>query len=221
MYERFNLNERIQHFVLLLSFTVLMITGFSLMFPISIWTVITVKLFGGFYMRGIIHRVAAVVFIALFVYHLLAILLTKRGRYEIKELLPSLTDFSDFFHMLKYFIGLEKERPKFGRFTYGEKAEYWALIWGSIIMIVTGSLLWATTQTIGMFTKLGFDIAKVIHGYEAILATLALIVWHLYNVHLNPEDFPFKNLIWLNGKISREKMEKEHPLELEKIEKEK
>lgn len=218
MYERFNANERLQHLIILISFTVLLITGFSLMLPYSVWTQVVVTLSGGFYWRGIIHRLAAVVFIVACLYHLLSIIFTKRGQEEIRELLPSFKDFFDLLHMLKYFIGLEKERARFGRFSFGEKAEYWAMAWGSIVMIITGILLWASTQTIGLFSKLGFDIAKVVHGYEAILAALALIVWHFYNVHLNPEDFPFKNTIWLDGKISRERMEKEHPLELEKLE---
>lgn len=219
MFERFNLNERIQHILIILSFTILMVTGFSLMFPYSIWTLIAMTLLGGFYIRGIVHRVAAVVFILVCIYHFLCILFTKRGKHEIKELLPRLSDIFNLIHMIKYFIGLEKERPRFGRFSYGEKAEYWAMVWGSIVMIITGALLWASTQTIGLFSKLGFDLAKVIHGFEALLAALALIVWHFYHVHFNPDDFPFKNLTWLNGKVSREKMEKEHPLELEEIEK--
>ncbi len=218
MFERFTLNERLQHFVLLLSFTVLMITGFSLMFPISIWTTIIIRFLGGFYWRGIIHRIAALVFIGLSVYHFCYLLLTRRGREQFRELLPGWYDFRDFLQMIRYYVGLEKARPKFGRYSYPEKAEYWALVWGSIVMIVTGLLLWGMAQTIGAAGKLAFDIARVIHGYEAILAALALIVFHFYNVHLNPDDFLFKNLTWLNGKISREKMEKEHPLELEKLE---
>lgn len=217
MYERFNLNERIQHIVLFSTFLILMITGFSLMFPYSVWTVITIRLLGGFYLRGIIHRIAAVIFILLCLYHFLAIIFTKRGRYEAKELLPGIKDLNDLINMFRYFLGLKKDKPKFGRFSYIEKSEYWALVWGSVIMILTGILLWAMPQTIGNLTKLAFDIAKVIHGYEAILAGLALLVWHFYHVHLNPEDFPFKNTIWINGKISKEKMEKEHPLELERM----
>jgi cytochrome b subunit of formate dehydrogenase len=112
-----------------------------------------------------------------------------------------------------------RKRAQFGRYSYMEKAEYWALIWGSAVMIVTGFMLWAATQTIGLFGKLGFDIARVVHGYEAILASLALIVWHFYYVIYNPDDFVFKNLTWIHGNISRERMHLEHPLELEKIEK--
>lgn len=218
MFERFNMNERLQHLVIVVSFMILLFTGFSLMFPYSIWTIFVVALSGGFYWRGIIHRLAAVVFILACVYHLFSIILTKRGKKEIRELLPTWKDFTDLLHMLKYFVGLEKERARFGRFSFGEKAEYWAMVWGSLVMIVTGVMLWGTTQTIGLYTKLGFDLAKVIHGYEAILAGLALIVWHFYNVHFNPEDWPFKNKLWLDGKISRERMAKEHPLELEYLE---
>lgn len=118
--------------------------------------------------------------------------------------------------VLCYNLGICGEKPKFGRFSYMEKTEYWALIWGSVIMTVTGFLLWFENTTIGVLTKLGFDISRTVHFYEAILATLAIIVWHFYFVIFNPDVYPM-NLSWLTGRMSEEEMASEHPLELERI----
>jgi len=98
-----------------------------------------------------------------------------------------------------------------------EKAEYLALVWGTIVMIVTGFMLWFENETLKRIPMWGLDVATLIHYYEAILATLAIFVWHLYYVIINP-DFAPMSLTWIDGKISRHHMEHEHPLELEEIE---
>ncbi len=132
------------------------------------------------------------------------------------DLLPRWKDMTDMKGVLRYTLGLQSMKPRFGRFSYMEKMEYWALIWGSMLMTVTGVLLWVENVTIGLFTKLGFDISRTVHFYEAILATLAIVVWHFYFVIFNPDVYPM-NLSWLAGRMSEEEMESEHPLELERI----
>jgi cytochrome b subunit of formate dehydrogenase len=97
-----------------------------------------------------------------------------------------------------------------------EKAEYWALVWGAIIMTATGAVMWFDNYFIGIFTKLGWDIARTIHYYEAWLATLAIIVWHFYFVIFNLDAYPM-NAAWFTGKITEEMMEEDHPLELRRI----
>jgi cytochrome b subunit of formate dehydrogenase len=99
-----------------------------------------------------------------------------------------------------------------------EKAEYWALIWGTAIMGSTGVLLWFDNASMGLITKFGLDIARTIHFYEAWLATLAIFVWHFYFVIFNPDSYPL-NLAFWKGTLTEEEMEDEHPLELEKIKK--
>ena len=121
--------------------------------------------------------------------------------------------------MLRYNLGLRPEKPRFGRFSYIEKAEYWALIWGTVLMGATGVILWFENASMGLFTKLGFDIARTVHFYEAILATLAILVWHIYFVIFNPDVYPM-NLAWLTGRVSEHEMREDHPLELERLKQE-
>lgn len=106
--------------------------------------------------------------------------------------------------------------PKFDRFNFIEKFEYLALAWGSVVMIVTGFALWFQDQAMVVLPKWTLDIAKVIHSYEALLAFLAIIIWHFYHVHLNPEVFPMSR-VWLSGEISEHEMKTLHPLEYERI----
>jgi cytochrome b subunit of formate dehydrogenase len=117
---------------------------------------------------------------------------------------------------MKYNVGLAKEKPKLGRFSYIEKAEYWALIWGSVVMSVTGVILWFDNTFMGLLTKLGWDIARTVHFYEAWLATLAILVWHFYFVIFNPDTYPI-NLAFWKGSLTEEEMAEEHPAELEAL----
>ena len=173
---------------------------------------------GGMNLRGLIHRLAALVMIGAAIYHIYFLLVTRRGRYELKEMFPVVKDAIDVFQNIKYLLGITSEKPRFKRFNYIEKSEYWALVWGTIVMVITGFILWFEVETMKFFPKWISDVSEVIHYYEAWLATLAIIVWHFYYVIFNPDVYPM-NWIWLNGKISREDMEHEHPLELGEIEK--
>jgi cytochrome b subunit of formate dehydrogenase len=220
LYLRMTVNERIQHAALALSFIILVLTGFMLRYPEAWWVEGLRNLNSHiFELRGVVHRVAGVVMCLSGLWHIGYISLTVRGRQVFKDILPRWKDLSDMKMILRYNLGLSKERPLFARFSYIEKTEYWALIWGSVLMTVTGFLLWYENLTIGMLTKLGFDISRTIHFYEAVLATLAIIVWHFYFVIFNPDVYPM-NLSWLTGKMSEEEMETEHPLELERLKKE-
>jgi cytochrome b subunit of formate dehydrogenase len=122
----------------------------------------------------------------------------------------------DAIRAIEFNLGIIKEKPKFARFGYVEKFEYWALVWGTILMAFTGTILWFENTSMGLFTKLGWDVSRTIHFYEAILATSAIVVWHFYFVIFNPDVYPM-SLAWLTGKISQKEMAEEHPLELEQI----
>jgi formate dehydrogenase gamma subunit len=220
LYLRMTLNERLQHGILALSFIILVITGFMLRYPDSWWVTLLRDLKCPLCdYRGLIHRIAGVVMCLAGIWHFTYVAFTARGRELIHDLFPRFQDLKDMIGILRFNLGLSRKRPLFGRFSYMEKAEYWALIWGSIVMTVTGFLLWYENVTIGLLTKLGFDISLTVHFYEAILATLAIVVWHLYFVIFNPDVYPM-NLSWLTGRMSEEEMETEHPLELERIKKE-
>lgn len=217
LYLRMTLNERLQHATMAGSFILLVVTGFMLRFPDS-WWVAGIRHLSDyvFELRSWIHRIAGVILVAISVYHILYLTMTARGRQLFKDLLPKPSDIADALNVVRYNFGVLKDKPMLGRFSYVEKSEYWALVWGTILMGMTGAILWFETESIGLFTKLGWDIARTIHYYEAILATLAIIVWHFYFVIFNPDVYPM-SLAWLTGKISEKDMEEEHALELRQI----
>ncbi len=217
LYLRMNVSERIQHLSLMISFIVLVITGFMLKFP-DAWWISSIKDISPkiFEVRHLLHRIAAVVMIGASLYHIYYIMFVPRGKQLIKDLLPVRKDISDAIGVMKYNLGISKVKPLFDRFSYIEKSEYWALVWGTIVMVVTGFILWFDNTFMGLLTKLGWDIARVIHYYEAWLATLAILVWHIYFVIFNPDVYPM-NLAWLKGTLTETEMEEEHPLELERL----
>jgi formate dehydrogenase gamma subunit len=214
---RMTVHERLQHAGLAISFLLLVLTGFMLRYP-DAWWVIGIRNLSSraFVARGLLHRLAGVVLLAAGLWHGAYLVLTANGRRLFLDLLPRWRDLVDPWLVLRYNVGLAPEKPKFGRFSYIEKAEYWALIWGTLIMGATGIILWFENTSIGLFTKLGFDISRTVHFYEAILATLAILVWHIYFVIFNPDVYPM-NLAWLTGRMSEKEMAEEHPLELEHI----
>ncbi|CUT01147.1 cytochrome c3 family protein [Candidatus Kryptobacter tengchongensis] len=218
LYLRMTLEERIQHLALVVSFFTLVITGFMLAFP-DAWWVAAIRNIGGeavFKYRGLIHRIAAIVLVIDSIYHLYYIIFTRRGREFIRDIMFRMQDLRDMVQVLKYNLGLSKEKPKFGRFNYIEKSEYWALIWGTVVMTLTGVVLWFENHFMGWLSKTFVDVCNTIHYFEAWLAFLAIIVWHIYYVIFNPDVYPM-NFAWITGYLTEEEMEKEHPLELEKI----
>ncbi len=217
LYVRMTKAERLQHVTLMLSFFLLVITGFMLRFPDAWWVrYIREYIPNAFELRSLLHRIAAVVMVVVSLYHVFYLSFTERGRQLFKDMLPRWKDVKDVSANFRYNLGLSSEKPQFGRFSYIEKAEYLALIWGTIVMTVTGFVMWFDNTFIGMFTKLGWDIARVIHYYEAWLAFLSILVWHIYFVIFNPDSYPM-NLAWIKGTLTEEEMAEDHPLELEEI----
>jgi formate dehydrogenase gamma subunit len=218
-YLRMTLNERIQHFLLLSTFITLVFTGFALKYPEAFWVKWTMFFIGknAFELRGLVHRVAAVLMTGASVYHLFYIIFTRRGRKLVADLWFYKKDLTDLLQSIGYLTGKREERPKLGRFSYIEKAEYWAVVWGTFVMGATGSVLWFQNYFLPIINVYGMDLATAIHWYEAILASLAILVWHFYFIFLNPDVAPM-NKAWFTGYLTRHQMENEHPLELEEIE---
>jgi len=200
---------RWQHATLLISFFVLVVTGFALKFPDS-WFASMLSL--GEHMRRTLHRIAAVALIVVSVYHMFDSLLTREGRKLIMDLLPTLDDATGAVQNLGYYLGLVPRKPEFRRFNYAEKAEYWALVWGMIVMGVTGLMLWAKVIVGNHLPRWWLDVATAVHFYEAILATLAILVWHFYQVFLDPDVYPM-NWAWWDGKMTVHHYEEEHGLD--------
>ena len=219
LYLRMTVLERLQHITMAVSFMLLVITGFMLRFP-DTWWVSHIRDISqeGFEYRSLIHRISAVVMIAVCFYHIYYISFTQRGKQLVKDLWPKFKDLTDAIGIAKYNIGISNEKPLLDRFSYVEKAEYWALVWGTIVMTLTGLLMWIYTDIAGSFTKLEWDIARTIHYFEAWLAFLAIVVWHFYFVIFNPNVYPM-SLAWIKGTVTEEEMAEEHALELERIKK--
>jgi cytochrome b subunit of formate dehydrogenase len=215
-YQRFSLNFRIQHVILFSSCIVLILTGLPIKFHDTAWAAAMFGLMGGIQNSALVHRVGAVGLIGVGLYHLLYTGVLAEGRRNFFALIPGPKDLRDAALMIRYFLGRTEERPRFGRFSYVEKFDYWAVYWGMIIMCGSGLMLWFENDTMRLFPKYIFDIAKEAHSDEALLATLAIIIWHFYNVHFNPHKFPM-NKVWITGRMSEEEMRHEHPLELEEI----
>lgn len=215
-YLRWTQNERIQHWTLAVSFILLVITGFALKYPESWW----VRSFAGiewlFDLRGLLHRIAGAVFLALGVYHVVYLAATERGRRLWSAFIPRMQDLRHFTQNIGFNLGLRKQAPQFDHFSYMEKAEYFALLWGAVIMGVTGLMLWFENITLTFFAKWVIDLVTVIHLYEAWLATLAIVVWHFYYVIFNPDVYPL-NTSMVDGKISEKEMRDEYFMEWQRL----
>lgn len=212
-YPRFRLMARIEHMLLLLSFTILCLTGLPQKFPFSPVSQGLIALLGGIEVARMIHRWAAIVLILGSVYHLLTSAYRLFVKHEDMRMLPDLKDGLDLRDTVAYNLGFSDRPPQMRKFNFGEKFEYWAVVWGTAVMILTGFILWnplAATQFIsGQF----IPVALEAHGWEAVLAAVSIVIWHLYNVLVK-----HRNLSMFTGTLSHEIMEEEHAIELERLE---
>jgi len=212
---RMSANQRWQHLILLTSFIVLVITGFALKFPNS-WIAAMLGNGNGERLRSIIHRIAGVALIGAGFYHVFYLAMAKEGRRLILDIAPRPKDAFDAWATMRYYLGQGGEKPKFGRFNYAEKAEYWALVWGTALMAITGVMMWAKVWVGDLLARWWVDVATAIHFYEAILATLAIVVWHFYQVFFDPDVYPM-NWAWWDGKMPVEHYRHEHELDTEAL----
>lgn len=215
VFVRFGLNVRAQHLVMAVGVILLIVTGLPIKFHEAGWAQFTLRAMGGLEVSRFTHRVGATMLILVGAWHMLW-LMTPKGRREFWELLPRPKDVRDFWQNLKQMLGLTQERPRYGRYSYIEKFDYWAVYWGMVIMIGSGLILWFNNFALSYLPLYAVHIAREAHSDEAMLATLAIVVWHWYNAHLNPSIFPFNPTIF-TGKISEERMIEEHPLEYEQL----
>jgi cytochrome b subunit of formate dehydrogenase len=157
-----------------------------------------------------LHRIAAIVFMGTVLWHCIFLIATRRGRQVFVDMLPRWADFVHFFQTIAYNLRMHSERPREGRFTYVEKAEYWALVWGTVVMIASGMVLWFDVGIARYVLLQVIDAALVFHFWEAWLATLAIAVWHFYSVLFDPEIYPM-NPSWLDGTMPEWMHRHEHP----------
>lgn len=211
-YERFPLARRIEHIVMLLSFTTLGLTGLPQKFPNAGISVAFVDLIGGIENLRTIHHVAAIIMMFGTAWHILVFGYMAYVRRTRLSMLPSLQDAKDGLQAFMYNIGISKTFPQMGRYTFEEKMEYWAFVWGAIVMGATGFMMWNPISTVQFLPGEIVPAAKAAHGGEAVLAVLAIIIWHMYGVHI--KTF---NKSMFTGQMSEEDMLHEHPLELADI----
>ena len=210
---RFSLAQRIEHILLLASFTILGVTGLPQKYaqsPVSEWTI---GAFGGIESTRQIHHIAAVVLLLVSVFHIIAVFYRIWVLRSPLSMLPVIEDFKHLFHDINYYLGLRKHKAYYGRYNYAEKVEYLAVVWGTLIMAITGFMMWNPIATTRLLPGEFIPASKAAHGGEAVLAVLSILLWHFYHVHL--KHF---NKSMFTGKLSREEMEHDHPAELAMIE---
>ena len=194
--------ERLQHVFLLTSFSVLVWTGFALKYPDQFWSRPLLAWETWFPVRATIHRIAGAVMIGVALAHVMSLVFSRRLRGHWREMWPRTGDAREGLLNLAYLLGLRSKKPKLSSHGYVEKAEYWAVVWGTAVMAITGVLLWAVKYSLAWLPKEWLDVATAVHFYEAILATLSILVWHFYFVIFDPEVYPM-DTAWLTGESPR------------------
>jgi len=211
-YTRFDISQRLEHLLFLLSFSLLGFTGLIQKFSASQVSDSLIFILGGIERVRLIQHYRAIVMMIVSGYHVLVLaykVFVLRLRWSM---LPIIEDFQHLFQDISYFFGLRKHRGYYGRYNYAEKVEYLAVVWGTVIMGLTGFMMWNPLSTTKLLPGDFIPAAKAAHGAEAILAILAIIIWHFYHVHI--KHF---NKSMFTGKLTRIEMQHEHPAELAQI----
>lgn len=213
---RFTLKQRIEHASVMTLFIVLVLTGLPQKFFEASWAQALIGLLGGIERARWIHRAAGVLF-TLFTFTHLGVIsaLVVTGRAAL-SLVPTKQDFLDAIQQIRYYLGVTDTPARFDKFDYKQKFEYWGLVLGAVLVISTGLVLLFPIATTRFLPGEVVPAAKLAHGNEGLMAFLVVIVWHIYNAHLNPDVFPFDKTIF-TGKISVERLHHEHELEYERL----
>ena len=203
--ERMMRGFRVAHLLVVISFPVLVYTGFALKYPEAWWAQLINFWEAEFDFRGWVHRAAGVVLLAAIAYHLIHLMRNSGARACIWRMRPSMEDLRELKERVLYYLGRRKNPPHGVELGYVEKSEYLAFMWGTIIMALTGFLLWFENFTLEWLPSWVPEAATAVHFYEAILASLAILVWHFYWVIFDPAVYPM-DASWITGKapVSRE-----------------
>jgi formate dehydrogenase subunit gamma len=217
--KRFSAFRIAEHQAAAIAFTVLVITGLSQRFHDASWAGWVVLHLGGIDNSRLIHRYTGLIFAFLTVQHILTACYGVLFKKWPASMVINIKDFRDAVDNIKYYFGVTEHPARCDRYDYKQKFEYWGVVVGGLIMIGTGLTLWFPTKMFHLIPFLPGQIipaAKAIHTNEAMLAFLVIVIWHIYNSVFSPEVFPLDTAIF-TGKISRERMMHEHPIEYERI----
>jgi cytochrome b subunit of formate dehydrogenase len=220
LYRRFDAFDRVLHLGLMASFLTLAITGLPLLFSTSAWASRIAHALGGFRAAGLLHRAAATLLITVFLVHLTRILRRlAAGELSIlwgpTSMVPQPRDVVELFQHVQWFLGLGP-RPRFDRYTYWEKFDYWAVFWGMGIIGLSGLMLWFPTVFARIVPGWMFNVAMLVHGEEALLAVVFIFTVHFFNSHMRPEKFPMDPVIF-TGRITEHELEEERPDEFARL----
>jgi len=213
LFLRFDIFQRIEHVVFLLSFGLLGLTGLIQRFATSPIAEFILRVLGGIETTRIIHRSASFAMMLVTAFHIIGVLYRVFVKRVTFDMIPSLEDFKHLYEDILFYLGQRKKKASYGRYNYAEKVEYFAVVWGTIVMGMTGFMMWNPIATARFLPGEYIPAARAAHGGEAILAILAIILWHFYHVHLR-----HFNKSMFTGVLTREEMEHEHPAELARIE---
>ncbi|HID08273.1 MAG TPA: hypothetical protein EYP10_14125 [Armatimonadetes bacterium] len=213
---RWNIHQRLQHLMLMVSVIILMLTGLPLKGSTTATAHFVISIIGGVDRAAILHRIAAIGMMCAVGYHFLYLLVRYAMGHRRTEMLPTRKDFIDFWQSVLYLLGRRSQLPEMSHYNFVEKFLYWAAGWGIIMMGFTGIILWQAPWFAEHISPLAIEIAAVLHSHEALLATFALLVFHLYFAHLRYDVFPM-SWVWLTGRISESELKERHALEYERL----
>jgi len=222
-FQRFSRLDRLLHLFMIVSFIALALTGMTLKFSYTPWAAVVSRLLGGYETAGYIHRVGAVTMMAIFVVHLTDLVRRRNREYGSwrallfgpDTMLPNRKDLDDFIGSMKWFLGLG-ERPRYGRWTYWEKFDYFAVFWGIAVIGSTGLLLWFSEFLTRFVPGWFLNVATIVHSDEALLATGFIFTVHFFNTHLRPEKFPM-DIVIFTGRMPLQEFARDKPAEYEAL----
>jgi len=216
MVPRFTLAQRIEHFVLIISFNALALTGLPQKYFQAGWAERIIQALGGIERVRFLHRTFALLLIAEAIFHVGAVVAARRRGRERGDMNLSFQDVRDVAGDVAYLVGLRRTRPAFARFDYRQKLEYWAVVWGTAVMATTGLIMWFPEALARLLPGVLVPAARVAHGGEALLAILSVIIWHFYNAHFRPDVFPMDPAMW-TGAIPVARLRHDHGAEYERL----
>lgn len=214
--ERLSVWQRWEHGLMALSVLFLILSGLALAYHEQSWARIFIRMMGGLKGRHLVHRIASIGLLAAGLSHVLSLIFSDRHQRDFREVRPRLSDFSQAWHGVLYALRGKGQPPPYGWFTPMQKFQYWGVLWGCVLMGLSGALLWNPVLTLTVFPKWVLDIMWVIHAKEAQLIFVVFILWHLYDVHMASGNFPM-NPSWLTGKMPVEAFANQHRASWEAI----